>query len=202
MIALITGKLITKSPDSVILDVNGIGYRVHAPLSTYCALPDLEKTVTLHIYTHIREDTFKLFGFLTPQEQFVFEKLISVSKIGPKLALNILSGISTGELETAIMQSDVRKLASIPGVGKKTAQRLIIELKDKLKAQHPSVVTGAPYHHASSDKDLINDALSALINLGFPMEKAERAVVDVFRKKQEDEWSIEQLIKESLKALV
>lgn len=203
MIALITGALAKKSPEFLILDVHGVGYRVYTPLSTYCALPELGKAVTLHIHTHVREDAFKLYGFLTSREQFLFEKLISVSKIGPKLALNILSGMPAQDLEAAVMQSDTQRLASIPGVGKKTSERLVVELRDKLNAPFPSSTAGAaPGGHLKGGDSLMGDAMSALTNLGFPRDKAERAVAVAWRQKNEDEWSVEQLIKECLKILV
>lgn len=202
MIALITGALAKKSPEFLILDVHGVGYRVYTPLSTYCALPELGKAVTLHIHTHVREDAFKLYGFFTSREQFLFEKLISVSKIGPKLALNILSGMPAQDLEAAVMQSDTQRLASIPGVGKKTSERLVVELRDKIKTSFPSAAGAMPGGHSKGGNTLMGDALSALTNLGFPREKAERAVAGAWQQKNEAEWSVEQLIKECLKILV
>lgn len=202
MIALITGKLVKKSPDFLILDAHGVGYRVYAPLSTYCSLPDLGETVSLHIHTHVREDAFKLYGFFTTREQFLFERLISVSKIGPKLALNILSGIPTQELEAAILHSDTQRLATIPGVGKKTAERLAIELKDKIKTSVSSsalTMSGALGQNGGS---IMGDVLSALTNLGFPREKAEKAIARAWPLKKDEEWGIEDLIKECLKILV
>jgi Holliday junction DNA helicase RuvA len=202
MIALITGKLVKKSPDFIILDAHGVGYRVYAPLSTYCSLPDLGETVSLHIHTHVREDAFKLYGFLTTREQFLFERLITVSKIGPKLALNILSGIPAQELEAAILHSDTQRLGTIPGVGKKTAERLVIELKDKIKSSLPPMASARPGVPWKGDNDPMADAISALTNLGFHREKAERAIAEAWPLKKDGEWSVEQLIKECLKILV
>ncbi len=202
MIAIISGKLLKKSPDYIIIDVNGVGYGIHIPLSTYCALPGSGEAATLQIHTHIREDAFKLFGFLTTQEQFLFEKLISISKIGPKLALGILSGIPAGELEAAVVQSDIRRLSSIPGVGKKTAERLVIELKDKIKLPISTISQTILENKGSSDPGVFNDALSALVNLGFSGDRAEKAIAKVYHGKPNEEWDIEQLIKESLKVLV
>ena len=132
MIAHLIGKLIYKSPDHSIVDVNGIGYKIFTPLSTYYVLPKTGDSVTLHIHTRVREDELKLFGFLTEEEQTIFEKLITINKVGPKLALGILSGMSPANLLTAVMSNDAARLSAIPGVGKKTAERLTLEMKDKL----------------------------------------------------------------------
>ena len=132
MIAHLKGKLIYKSPDHSIVDVNGIGYKVFSPLSTYYVLPKIGESVTFRIHTRVREDELKLFGFLTEEEQAIFEKLITINKVGPKLALGILSGMSPANLLTAVMSNDAARLSAIPGVGKKTAERLTLEMKDKL----------------------------------------------------------------------
>ena len=132
MIALITGVLTEKFPNSVIVDVQGIGYQVHIPLSTFYHLPEISKSVTLKIYTHVREDALQLFGFLEAQEKKVFLLVLGISGVGPKLALNILSGLPLTDFIRAIMNRDVVKLSSIPGVGKKTAERLALELKDRI----------------------------------------------------------------------
>ena len=136
MIARLTGKLTTKNPGEVILDVGGVGYQVFIPLSTFYELPERGESLSLQIYTAVRENAIELYGFLTLQEKELFKLLLNVSKIGPKLAQNILSGISSEDLKTAIISGDILKLNAIPGIGKKTAERMILELKDKVpKAQ-------------------------------------------------------------------
>jgi len=197
MIAHLIGKLIYKSPDHSIVDVNGIGYKIFTPLSTYYVLPKTGESVTLHIHTRVREDELKLFGFLTEEEQTIFEKLITINKVGPKLALGILSGMSPENLLTAIMNNDAARLSSIPGVGKKTAERLTLEMKDKLSDltfemahQQDTEVPEGPYE----------DALSALVNLGYKKPQAEKSLKSAYNKIGKDS-SLEDLIKESLNNL-
>ena len=164
MIAHLIGKLIYKSPDHSIVDVNGIGYKIFTPLSTYYVLPKTGESVTLHIHTRVREDELKLFGFLTEEEQTIFEKLITINKVGPKLALGILSGMSPENLLTAIMNNDAARLSAIPGVGKKTAERLTLEMKDKL-----SDLTFEIEHQLDSKapEGFYEDALSALVTVSY-----------------------------------
>ena len=197
MIAHLIGKLIYKSPDHSIVDVKGIGYKIFTPLSTYYVLPKTGESVTLHIHTRVREDELKLFGFLTEEEQTIFEKLITINKVGPKLALGILSGMSPENLLTAIMNNDAARLSSIPGVGKKTAERLTLEMKDKLSDltfemahQQDTEVPEGPYE----------DALSALVNLGYKKPQAEKSLKSAYNKVGKDS-SLEDLIKESLNNL-
>ena len=197
MIAHLIGKLIYKSPDHSIVDVKGIGYKIFTPLSTYYVLPKTGESVTLHIHTRVREDELKLFGFLTEEEQTIFEKLITINKVGPKLALGILSGMSPENLLTAIMNNDAARLSSIPGVGKKTAERLTLEMKDKLSDltfemahQQDTEVPEGPYE----------DALSALVNLGYKKPQAEKSLKSAYNKIGKD-GSLEDLIKESLNNL-
>jgi len=197
MIAHLIGKLIYKSPDHSIMDVNGIGYKIFTPLSTYYVLPKTGESVTLHIHTRVREDELKLFGFLTEEEQTIFEKLITINKVGPKLALGILSGMSPENLLTAIMSNDAARLSAIPGVGKKTAERLTLEMKDKLsdltfvmEHQQETEVPEGPYE----------DALSALVNLGYKKPQAEKSLKSAYNKIGKD-GSLEDLIKESLNNL-
>ncbi len=197
MIAHLIGKLIYKSPDHSIVDVNGIGYKIFTPLSTYYVLPKTGESVTLHIHTRVREDELKLFGFLTEEEQTIFEKLITINKVGPKLALGILSGMSPENLLTAIMSNDAARLSAIPGVGKKTAERLTLEMKDKLsdltfvmEHQQETEVPEGPYE----------DALSALVNLGYKKPQAEKSLKSAYNKIGKD-GSLEDLIKESLNNL-
>ena len=197
MIAHLIGKLIYKSPDHAIVDVNGIGYKVFTPLSTYYVLPKTGESVTLHIHTRVREDELKLFGFLTEEEQTIFEKLITINKVGPKLALGILSGMSPKNLLTAIMNNDAARLSTIPGVGKKTAERLTLEMKDKL-----SDLTFEMEHQLDSEtpEGFYEDALSALVNLGYKKPQAEKSLKSAYNKIGKGS-SLEELIKESLNNL-
>lgn len=167
MIALLTGKIASKSPESVILDVNGVGYRVQIPFSTYFALPEDGSSLTLNIHTHVKEDAINLYGFLTPREKQFFQLLITVSGIGPKLAKDILSNIQPDELAQALCRSDIARLSTIPGIGKKTSERIVLELKDKvtklgLVAESDATVAVTP--ETSSVRD---DVASALVNLGY-----------------------------------
>src|SRR5262245_22121847 len=132
MIASLRGALLEKHPNQVIVDVHGVGYDVAIPVSTYSALPESGKEVTLRVHTHVREDAIALFGFVSSEEKVLFEKLIGVSGIGPKLAITVLSGLAAADLTTAIRSGDVQRLTRIPGIGKKTAERMVLELRDKV----------------------------------------------------------------------
>lgn len=201
MIATISGKLTHKSPEFLIVDVNGIGYRVIAPLTTYYKLPDTNSSVFLYTYTHVREDALILFGFLTYEEKELFKKLIAVSQIGPKLAVNILSGITARELKEAIAKGDIVRLTSIPGVGRKTAERIVLELKDKIDFIVEDTQPSAVSRQLSVRRDpLFEDAVSALVNLGYKKGVAEDAVKQA-RGREGEGADIEGLIKESLKIL-
>jgi Holliday junction DNA helicase RuvA len=178
MIARLRGTIARKSVQDVLVDVNGVGYKVQIPLSTFYKLGHENDSVSLLIHTHVREDALNLFGFLTEHEQLLFERLISVSGVGPKLAVNILSGIDATELLEALRGSDVARLTRVPGVGKKTAERLVLELKDKLPAL--AMATEAPAVPApSSAKD---DLLSALANLGYSRPEADKVVDRALRE--------------------
>jgi Holliday junction DNA helicase RuvA len=173
MIALLRGVLIEKSPNQAVVDVGGVGYDVTIPVSTFSALAAAGTEVRLRIHTHVREDAIALFGFASPEEKQVFEKLIGVSGIGPKLAITILSGLAAPDLIRAIRNSEVERLVRIPGIGKKTAERMVLELKDKLVA--PAGADGTqPEQPALNEVD--RDALSALLNLGCARPAAEAAV--------------------------
>ena len=197
MIAHLIGKLIYKSPDHSIVDVNGIGYKIFTPLSTYYVLPKTGESVRIHIHTRVREDELKLFGFLTEEEQAIFEKLITINKVGPKLALGILSGMSPADLLTAVMNNDAARLSAIPGVGKKTAERLTLEMKDKL-----SDLTFEMEHQPDTEAPgrSYEDALSALVNLGYKKPQAEKSLKSAYNKIGKSS-SLEELIKESLNNL-
>ena len=197
MIAHLTGKLTHKSPVAIIIDVNGVGYQVFIPLSTFYALPELESKISLGIHTHMREEALKLFGFYTIDEKKIFEKLITISKVGPKLALTILSGMPPADILSTIDSNDIVKLSTIPGIGRKTAERLILEMRDKLDGLSLDfVVTKDP----GPEKGLFDDALSALVNLGYKKSQAEQTLKKVYAEKVGD-TSIENLIKDSLNLL-
>jgi Holliday junction DNA helicase RuvA len=174
MIAHLRGRLLEKHPNCVTIDVQGVGYEAHVPLSTFYGLPEAGGELSLRIHTHVREDALVLYGFATRLELQLFERLISISGIGPKLALAVLSGIEPNDLVTAIKQSDIARLTGIPGIGKKTAERIGLELKDKLAAFVPAD-TSASALGASGGESMRTDVLSALINLGYHRPLAERA---------------------------
>jgi holliday junction DNA helicase RuvA len=177
MIAHLRGTVFEKHPNEVIVEAGGVGYEVQIPISTYTSLPDVGAAVSLRIYTHVREDAFLLFGFATTDEKFVFERLISVSGIGPKLAITVLSGLATEDLVGAIRGGDVQKLVRIPGVGKKTAERMVLELKDKMAGVGAGDGTAVPLVGAGPTLTALEmDVLSALLNLGSSRASAEEAV--------------------------
>jgi Holliday junction DNA helicase RuvA len=172
MIALLRGTLVEKHPNQVILDVGGVGYDVIVPISTFSKLPGDGTETRLRIHTHVREDAFLLYGFLTQDEKNLFEKLISVSGIGPGLAVKVLSGMDAADLLTAIRRGELERLVRIPGVGKKTAERMILELRDKLPAPAGEDAAAA----APSLSALDEDVLSGLLNLGCARPAAEAAI--------------------------
>jgi Holliday junction DNA helicase RuvA len=172
MIAVLRGVLLEKHPNQAVVDAGGVGYELHIPITTYTHLPEAGAEVRLRVYTHVREDTLALYGFLSPDEKNLFEKLIGVSGIGPSLAIKVLSGLEAGELLAAIRKGEVDRLVRIPGVGKKTAERMVLELRDKLPA--PVGATGAA--PAPSLSQIEQDVLSALLNLGCARPAAEQAV--------------------------
>jgi Holliday junction DNA helicase RuvA len=176
MIALLRGTLLEKHPNQVIVEASGVGYDVLIPISTYSALPEAGSEVRLRIHTHVREDALSLFGFLTIEEKTIFEKLISVSGIGPSLAVKVLSGMSTADLIPAIRNGSVEHLVRIPGVGRKTAERIVLELKDKLEGLDATPVPGLAARPTATLSPLEQDVLSALLNLGCNRAAAEAAV--------------------------
>ncbi len=171
MIALLRGKLLAKHPNQAIVDINGLGYDVTISIPTYSELPGLGSEVQLHIHTHVREDLIALYGFLRPEEKQLFEKLITVSGIGPKLAITILSGMAAEDMIKAIRGNDIARLTKIPGIGKKTAERMVLELRDKLPKEVMGGIEVAPTMSAVEE-----DVLSALMNLGYQKPVAERAM--------------------------
>jgi holliday junction DNA helicase RuvA len=174
MIALLRGSLIEKHPNQAIIETGGVGYDVTIPVSTYTHLPDAGAEVRLRIHTHVREDALSLYGFLTQDEKGLFEKLIGVSGIGPKLAVTILSGLAAPDLIAAIRRGEVDRLVRIPGIGKKTAERMVLELRDKLPA--PTGEEPAAAAAAGALSAVEQDVLSALLNLGCGRPQAETAV--------------------------
>lgn len=175
MIARLSGTLVEKQPNQVIVDVGGVGYRVLIPLSTFTALGPLNEPVTLLVYTYLREDQLQLFGFLTARERRAFELLISVSGVGPALALKALSGMPVDELLPAIRRGEIEKLVRIPGIGKKTAERIIVELRDRLEDVVPEPMPAAPATAVEAD------VASALMNLGYERRDVEVALVRAAR---------------------
>ena len=176
MIGHLRGTVVEKHPNQVIVEAAGVGYDVQIPISTYTSLPEPGFPVALRIYTHVREDALSLFGFATPEEKTVFERLISVSGIGPKLAITVLSGLPTPDLIDAIRNGEVQRLVRIPGVGKKTAERIVLELKDKLISVEPAAKGMIAQEAGPSLTTLERDVLSALQNLGCSRAAAEEAV--------------------------
>lgn len=193
MIGLLRGKLIEKRPNAVLLDVGGVGYQVQVPLSTFAALGALHSEATLLIHTHVREDQFSLFGFVTAREKQCFELLISASGVGPALALKILSGMGIEQLVPAIRKGDLAALVLIPGVGKKTAERIVVELRDRLAAVDVPE-SGKP----ATKSQLESDVASALVNLGYDERSVERALE---KARATDGKDFETLLRESLQIL-
>ncbi len=176
MIAFLRGKLLEKHPNQVIVETGGVGYDVVIPISTFSALPETGAEVRLRIHTHVREDALALFGFYTSEEKTIFEKLISVSGIGPSLAVKVLSGMATSDLIPAIRNGFVDQLVRIPGVGRKTAERMVLELKDKLDGVGSGDVPGLTDKPVPSLSVIEQDVMSALLNLGCNRASAEAAV--------------------------
>ena len=197
MIAHLRGRLADKQPSRLVIDVSGVGYEVHVPLSTFYGLGEPGADVSLRVYTHVREDTLALFGFATALELQLFERLIAISGVGPRLALAVLSGIEPPDLIRAVRNGDVARLTGIPGVGKKTAERIGLELKDRLPpALDVETREGAPPR--ADGGDLRGDVLSALLNLGYHRPLAERAVD---RTLKSDGRDFEQTLRQALREL-
>lgn len=194
MIAQLSGTLAHKMPGEVVIDVGGVGYQVYIPLSVFYALPEIGSRVSLHVHTHLREDALQLFGFQESRDKQIFMLLNGVAGIGPKLAVSILSGIAADELAQAIRDGDQLRLVSIPGVGKKLAERLVVELRDKLTALR------RPAESAPADKgsQLMQDAVSALVNLGYRQGEVEKNVRDALHAGKQ---SLEDVIKDVLRRM-
>jgi holliday junction DNA helicase RuvA len=174
MIAFLRGRVLDKQPNRIIVDVQGVGYELHVPLSTYYDVGEVGDELSLRVYTHVREDALQLYGFLTDLERQVFERLIGISGIGPKLAIAVLSGLDSRELVTAVQRGDVARLVAIPGIGKKTAERIVLELRDRLAQLAVPVAAVSPLDTAGDR--LRGDLVSALQNLGYHRPQAEKAV--------------------------
>ena len=200
MIAHLRGTLLDKKPGQVTLEVGGVGYKILIPLSTYYELDGEGATVSFRIHTHVREDALALFGFLTEIEEMLFQRLLSVASVGPSLALKVLSGLEPSDLVDAIRHSDLRKLGSIPGVGKKTAERLVVELKEKMPEMPVRVGKSASGTEASSPEIALRDDLvSALVNLGYQRGQVDEAARDML--KDDPNPSFEKALKGALRRL-
>lgn len=205
MIAHLSGTLLSKQPNSVILDVAGVGYEVTIPVSTFYDLEDAGSTVQLRIYTHVREDALQLYGFKTARERELFLRLISVSGIGPRLGITLLSGMSADEMIASIRTNNLARLTLIPGVGRKTAERLVMELRDKVASLSSAELeeelgakteTGAP---VLTEDSMRGDVLSALLNLGYQRNAAEKAVTAAID--EGGDISVELILRRSLRKL-
>jgi Holliday junction DNA helicase RuvA len=199
MIGQLRGQLLHKKPNLVLVDVQGVGYEVHIPLTSFYELPAEGEEIVLKIHTHVREDAFTLFGFKSQREKDLFLKLVSISGIGPKLAISILSGAKVEELALAIADGNLARLTAIPGVGRKTGERLILELKDQVA---PFLVAGQTDTARPAEKadGLQEDILSALVNLGYPKPGAEKALASVLRS-GECQRTFEDLLRHTLRRL-
>lgn len=199
MIALLTGRIASRTPEAVILDVNGVGYRVQIPFSTFFALPADGSSLTLNIHTHVKEDAIHLYGFLTPEEKQFFQLLLTVSGVGPKLAKDILSNIQPDELASALVRGDINRLSTIPGIGRKTSERMILELKDKVIKLGLTSGGDRSAPHSSADASPRDDVASALINLGYKEAVVNKTLAEV---ETESGATMEQILKLALKRLM
>jgi len=191
MIGYLKGEVLSKIPGMVLINVGGVGYQVYISLNTFYALPDPPGHVALHIHTRVQDDALQLYGFADPDEKALFLELLSIPRIGARIALNILSGIAPGEFREAVTASDVKRLASIPGLGRKSAERITLELRDRLAASAPS-------RPPAPQEREIQDALSALLNLGYSRNLAEKALEKV---QSQGAHTLEEMLRQSLKWL-
>lgn len=196
MIGRLSGEIVTKTPTEILIDVAGVGYEVEIPFNTFAALPEVGAIAILHTHLVVRDDAHLLFGFATQQERSLFRTLIKVNGVGPKLAIGILSGIEASEFAGAVERKDVKLLTALPGVGKKTAERLIVEMQDKLKDMVPS--TAGKSGPVIMQSDAMADAEAALIHLGYKPQEASKALGLIV----EPDDSVENLIKQALKNLL
>lgn len=200
MIAFLSGKLLEKHANSVIIDVGGIGYEVSIPLSTFYDIGDVGSDVQLRIYTHVREDAIQLFGFKTARDRDLYLKLISVQGVGARSGITMLSGMNADEIIAAIRTENIGKLTAIPGVGRKTAERLVVELRDKIGDLALGVSVGASTSESAAANDSVfDDALSALVNLGYQKNAAERAIQQA--RQDGAEANVQKLLRAALQRL-
>ena len=197
MIAHLHGRLLSKLPNRAVIDCSGVGYEVLISVPTFNALGGVDSVVSVHVYTHVREDQIVLFGFADPAEKRAFEQLIAISGVGPKMALTLLSGIALDRFVGAVRAADHAVLTRIPGIGKKTAERIVLELKDKLE-DFAAGDTPAPAVAGQSFGAAGDDALSALINLGYPRATAEKAVSDVIKREPAAAGDFERLFRAAM----
>lgn len=202
MIGLLVGDVLECSPDRVLLGVAGVGYLIHIPLSTYYVLAAAAgKNATLHVHTHVREDALQLFGFVSREERAAFEQLIAISGVGPRTALAVLSGIGVSELREAVASQDRARLQKIPGIGRKTAERMLLELRDRMADSSQAAGTGAVAGQIGKrEPGLVADGVSALVNLGYSHDTARRAVT-IAMEKEHGQATLEQVLKHALKEL-
>ncbi len=199
MIARLQGVLLEKQPPKLLLDVRGVGYEVEAPMTTFYQLPVTGESIVLHTHMVVREDAHLLFGFYTLAERALFRSLIKINGVGPKLALTILSGVSAEEFRRSILENDTRSLTALPGVGKKTAERLIVELRDRMTNDKTAILPGVVAASAQTmPESPVGDAVSALIALGYKPQEASRMV----RAVAADGMQVEAIIKAALQATV
>ena len=199
MIVLLQGLLADKSVEHAVVDCHGVGYQADIPLSTYYVLPRLGERVALRTTLYVREDAMRLYGFASEEERTMFELLIAVSSIGPRLALNMLSSIPAAELHGCIAQAEVARLQTIPGIGRKTAERVVLELQEKV-ARLQVAPSGLPRESLPADEQVLGDVVSALLNLGYKRNEAQRAV-QAARREQDGRPELETLLKDTLQKL-
>jgi Holliday junction DNA helicase RuvA len=198
MIATLTGKITQKDPAVVVVEVQGVGFEVVVPSSTYHAIPEAGAHVQLFTYLHVREDVLRLFGFATDEERQIFKLLISISGVGPSTGISILSGMSVRELKRAITYEDFKALSAVPGIGKKTAQRLIVELKEKINTVSIPIDATRP-EPADKDLGMFNDAMSALTSLGIKPQAARAAIDKVIKEEGREKLTVQELIRKAIK---
>ena len=199
MIVLLQGLLMDKTVEHAVIDVHGVGYQADIPLSTYYVLPGVGERVTLRTALYVREDVMRLYGFASEEERGIFEMLIAVSSIGPRLALNMLSSIPALELQSCIAQAEVARLQTIPGIGRKTAERVVLELQQKI-TKLDATPSGLPRESVPSDEQVVGDVVSALLNLGYKRNEAQRAV-QAARRERDGRPELEMLLKDTLQKL-
>jgi len=199
MIVFLQGLLTDKTVEHAVIDVHGVGYQADIPLSTYYVLPPMGERVTLRTTLYVREDAMRLYGFATEQERAIFEMLIAVSSIGPRLALNMLSSIPAVELQGCIARAEVARLQTIPGIGRKTAERVVLELQEKVN-KLDAAPSGLPREAMPSDEQVVGDVVSALLNLGYKRNEAQRAV-QAARRERNGRPELETLLKDTLQKL-